>query len=162
MLQTPIRYFNTNEAIFGTSDLEARIANGSIQTVGLAEAIITGQAPDGGLFMPTHFPQINLETISRMKDMPYAGVFVETMEGFFEGTLPRETLERIAHDAYPEKDERSAFRPFIEQLSDIDYIGRLDEGPTFAFKDYAAQVLFRFIEALMRQDPAEAKALAEE
>ena len=112
--------------------------------------------------MPTHIPQINPEAILRMKDMSYAQVFAETMQPFFEGTLPRETLENIAEEAYPEKDEKSAFRPFIEKISEIDYIGRLDEGPTFAFKDYAAQVLFRIIEALMKQDSGEVESLGRE
>ncbi len=162
MLNIPPRYFSTNSGIFGTSGLESGIADGSIKTVGLAEAIITGQAPDGGLFMPTHIPQISLESIAGMKDMPYARVFVEAMQPFFEGTLPKETLERIAKEAYPEKDEKSAFRPFIEKISEIDYIARLDEGPTLAFKDYAAQVLFRVIEALLKQDSAEVEGLAKE
>src|SRR3989338_9912076 len=127
MQSVPPRYFSTNEAIFGTSNLESRIAEGSLQTVGLAEAIITGQAPDGGLFMPTHIPQISRETVARMKCMDYAHVFVEAMQPFFEGTLPMETLEQIAVEAHPEKDDRSAFRPFIEQLSKIDYIARLED-----------------------------------
>lgn len=146
MIDAPIRYFSTNQAIFGAPDLESRIANGSVETVGLAEAIITGQAPDGGLFMPTHFPSIDLGTIGRMKDMPYSQVFVEVMKDFFECVLSKETLERIAEEAY-------TFEPFLEKISDKDYIARLDEGPTFAFKDYAAQVLFRVTEALIKEEP---------
>lgn len=146
----PIRYFSTNQGIFGTRDLEARIANGSVETVGLAEAILTGQAPDGGLFMPTNFPRIRPSTIRRMASMDYAGVFVEVMGGFFDGVLSESTLERIAQDAYSGHD---GFEPFIEEISKKDYIGRLDEGPTAAFKDYAAQVLFRVVEALMKEEP---------
>lgn len=146
MINAPIRYFNTNHAIFGTKDLETRIADGSLKTVGLAEAIITGQAPDSGLFMPTHFPHIDLETISRMKEMSYSQIFVEVMKDFFEGIVSKKTLERIAQEAY-------TFEPFIEKISNKDYIARLDEGPTFAFKDYAAQVLFRVTEALMKEEP---------
>ncbi len=141
-----IRYFSTNQSIFGSTDLESRIADGSLETVGLAEAIITGQAPDGGLFMPTHFPSIDASRIQRMKNMEYWQVFVEVMGGFFDGVLSRKTLERIAQEAY-------TFAPFIETISDADYIVRLDEGPTEAFKDYAAQVLFRVIEALTEEEP---------
>ncbi len=143
MVGKPIKYFSSNEAIFG-SDLEKRIAD--IKTVGLAEAIITGQAPDGGLFMPTHFPSINEEGIKRMKNMPYGNVFVEVMSPFFEGVLARKTLEKIAKEAY-------TFKPFIEKIYKSDYIARLDEGPTAAFKDYAAQVLFKIVEALIREEP---------
>lgn len=140
----PIRYFSTNHTTFGMPDLENKIRNGSLLAADLAEAIITGQAPDGGLFMPTHFPSIGSETRGQMRDMPYHKVFVETMKGFFEGVLPEKTLEGIAKEAY-------TFEPFIEKISDIDYIVRLDEGPTAAFKDYAAQVLFRLTEALMKE-----------
>lgn len=141
-----IGYFSTNQAVFGSPDLEQRISDRSLHTVGFAEAIITGQAPDGGLFMPTKFPLIDLKTIGRMKEMPYSQIFVETMKHFFDGVLSKETLERIAKEAY-------TFEPFIEQISKSDYIARLDEGPTAAFKDYAAQVLFRTIEALMKEEP---------
>ena len=150
MLNVAPRYFSTNAAVFGTPDLEERVAKGQLQTVDLAEAIIAGQAPDGGLYMPTHFPQISLEAISRMRDMSYAQVFVEVIKDFFQDVLSESTLERIAHDAY---EGDSPFEPLVEPLSDIDHIGRLDEGPTFAFKDYAAQVLFRFMEALMEERP---------
>lgn len=140
-----IKYFSTNQAVFGSEDLEQRIANGSLKTVGLAEAIITGQAPDGGLFMPTHFPFISPKEIGAMKDMPYSQIFTEVMRGFFKGVLSEKTLERIAKEAY-------TFEPFIEKISDTDYIVRLDEGPTAAFKDYAAQVLFRVVEALIKEE----------
>ncbi len=92
--------------------------------------------------------------------MEYWKVFVEVMEPFFEGVLSRKTLEEIAQEAYAGYE---GFEPVIEQLMDpkapitkpgtADYIVRLDEGPTFAFKDYAAQALFRITEALMREQP---------
>jgi len=157
MITSPIRYFSTNEAIFGTSDLEKWIADGSIRTVDLAEAITVGQASDGGLFMPTHFPKFNSEDIRQMKNKSYPEIFVDVMKDFFQDVLPESTLDRIAKEAYPQEDP-NPFRPFIEQISEIDdirvnYIARLDEGPSAAFKDYAAQVLFRIIEELRIQKP---------
>tara|TARA_Y100000310_G_scaffold318878_1_gene373452 strand:- start:19089 stop:20651 length:1563 start_codon:yes stop_codon:yes gene_type:complete len=156
MIVTPIGYFSTNQAILGP-DLEARIRDGSLETVGLAESIIAGQAPDGGLFMPTHFPQISSETIAGMRNMSYAGIFVEVMKDYFHDVLSEETLEQIAKEAY---EGDNPFEPFIESLpqiddigTSIDHISRLDEGPSAAFKDYAAQVLFRVIEALRREKP---------
>lgn len=141
MIQTPIRYVSTN-----VTGLEAKIADGTVNTVGLAEAIFTGQAPDSGLFVPTHFPQVTQETISGMRDMPYSKVFVEVMKDFFQEVLSESTLESIGQEAY-------IFEPFIEPISDEDYIARLDEGPTNAFKDYAAQVFFRTLEALLKEEP---------
>ncbi|MBI2133841.1 hypothetical protein HYU11_04120 [Candidatus Woesearchaeota archaeon] len=132
-----IRYFNTNEAIFGSSRY--------VKTVGLAEAIIRGQAPDGGLYMPAQFPAISPERIALMGGMRYPQIFVETMKDFFYETLHQETLERIAHEAYD-------FEPYVEHVSGIDKIVRLDEGPTAAFKDYAAVVFFRIVKAIVEQE----------
>ena len=145
-MQDAPRYFSSNAGIIGSRDLENRISGGSIQTVGLAEAIITGRAPDGGLFMPTHFPLIDFDTIKGMNDMPYRSVFVEVMDGFFKEVLSKKTLERIAAEAYK-------FEPLIEPITNRDIIARLDEGPTAAFKDYAAQVFFGVVEALMKEEP---------
>ncbi len=143
-----IRYFNINEAIFG-KDLESKISSGNIRTVGLAEAIITGQCPDGGLYMPTSFPQVSLERIAEMSLMSYSDIFVEVMKGYFEGVLPQETLEKIAHEAYD-------FEPYIENISSIDKIARLDEGPTAAFKDFASVVLFRLTQAMIEYEQKKA------
>ncbi len=146
MPTAPIRYFSTNTAIFGSPGLEERISSGQVPTAGLAEAIIKGQAPDGGLFIPSRFPQMNLEKISSLKGAPYSRFFTEVMRGFFDGVLSESTLDRISTEGYN-------FEPYIEKISKIDFIGRLDTGPTAAFKDYAAQVLFRVIEALMKEEP---------
>jgi len=140
------RYFSSNQAIFGTPDLEARIRDGSLHTFGLAEAIIKGGAPDGGLLMPTYIPQIDMDKIVSMKGQPYSDFFFETPKLFFQDVLSEKTLERIGKEAYK-------FEPWIEDISKNDIIARLDEGPTAAFKDYAAQVFFRVIEALMTEEP---------
>lgn len=142
----PIRYFSTNAGIFGTPDLEGRISSGDLPTVGLAEAIILGQADDGGLFMPIRFPKIEPRDIGRMRGMSYSQIFARVMGDFFYGVLTEATLKKIANDAY-------TFQPYIEQISDADILVRLDEGPTAAFKDYAAQVLFRIVEALRKEVP---------
>lgn len=136
------RYFSSDQAVLGTQGLEALISRS--ETVDIAEAIFKGQASDGGLFIPDHFPFVDPEIIKQMRNWSYPDIFVEVMNPFFEDTLARKTLERIAKEAY-------TFKPFAEKISDIDFIVRLDEGPTAAFKDYAAQVLFRFTEALVKE-----------
>ena len=82
-----IGYFSTNEAIFDSPDLERKIKDRSLKPAGLAEAIITGQAPDGGLFMPTNFPAITMEEMNGMKKLPYSAVFTKVMRDFFKGIL---------------------------------------------------------------------------
>ena len=142
----PVRYFSTNTGIFGSPDLEERISGGDLPTVGLAQAIIQGQADDGGLLMPNRFPQIGPKNFGRMGEMSYSQIFSRIMNDFFQGILQETTLRRISNEAY-------TFQPYIEKISDTEFLARLDEGPTAAFKDYAAQVLFRIIESLMKEVP---------
>ena len=140
------RYFSSNEAIFGTSDLEARIRNNSLHTVGLAEATITGQAPDGGLLMPTYIPKFPLSKIMKMGNMEYWQVFTEVTEPFFDGVLSRKTREKIAQEAYN-------FEPLIQWVSENTVFTRLDLGPSGAFKDFRGQVFFRIIDAIINDEP---------
>lgn len=151
MTNSPIRYFSTNQAIFGSRDLEERIRSGSVETVDLAEAIITGQTPDGGLFIPDRFPQIDVSEIEIMKGQDYHQIFSRVMEPFFDGLLSREEINEIGKEAYSGV---NGFSPFLENIAHgQDWLARLDAGPTWAFKDYAAQVLFRFVERIMKKAP---------
>lgn len=79
-----------------------------------------------------------------MRGWPYHKIFVEAMWPFFEGTLGRNRLESIAKEAYK-------FEPWIEHRG-VDYIVRLDEGPTASFKDFGLQAQSKFIQALRKDD----------
>ena len=50
---------------YSTRDVEKK-------AVTSAEAIKLGQAPDGGLFIPDHFPKTDKDFISSLADMCYA------------------------------------------------------------------------------------------
>ena len=141
-MQAAPRYFSSNAGILGTQRLEALVSRG--ETVSLAEAILLGQAPDGGLLMPDHIPKIDGTIIKKMRGWGHKRIFVEVMMPYFAGTLPRKTLERIAQEAY-------TFKPFIEPIG-LDYIDRLDNGPTASFKDFGLQAQRRFIEALRKDE----------
>jgi len=60
----PIRYFSTNQAIFGSRDLEERISRGDVPTVTIAEAVFLGYAPDGGILMPSRIPRMSWDEVA--------------------------------------------------------------------------------------------------
>src|SRR3989338_11517627 len=147
----PIKYFSTNQAIFGAPDLEERISSGSLHTVGLGEAIIRGQADDGGLLMPSRLPQMSLVSIAGMRNARFEDVSADVITPYFEGVLKPETIRRITHEAYGRKGH--SFKPFLERISRNKVLARLDEGPTNDFKNYAAEFLFRVTNALRAERP---------
>jgi len=150
MINAP-RYFNTNQAILDSKEFNQALKEGSLETIDLAQAMLKGQAPDGGLYLPTHFPSMSPSIAHTIGTRDYPHVFAGVVDGFFEGVLSRNTLEEIAQGAYGGAE---GFEPIIEEANrGRDYIVRLDEGPTLAFKDYAAQVLFRITEELMKEKP---------
>lgn len=149
MMVEPLLLYSTNQASFGP-DLEERVLRGGLETVGFAEAIFRGQAPDGGLYVPIRFPQVTRDEQAAFKKMTYGQVFAVIAGKYLQGVLERSTTQRIGSEIFDNPVD--GFEPFIEPISDIDFISRLDEGPSFAFKDYA-KPLSRFMEAIISEEP---------
>ena len=57
--------------------------NGGTYTA--AQAILTGIAPDGGLFVPETIPSISWEELERMKDMPFYELSATVLAKFLDG-----------------------------------------------------------------------------
>ncbi len=105
------------------------------------EALIMGQAPDGGLFMPTRIPSIPIEEIAGLKGRPYREAALAVGRRFWEDAIPGDDLENILREAYN-------FEIPIENVYDRKYVMRLDRGPTASFKDFAARLMSRLMSYL--------------
>ena len=110
---------------------------GQSPSVSFAEAVATGLAPDGGLYLPQEIPNLsgNLEA---WESLNYADLCLAFMD-YFTGDYDSETLRNIIHDAYA-----SFSHPDIAPLKNLDdnlYVLELFHGPTLAFKDFALQML---------------------
>ncbi len=74
--------------------------NHNSELVSFKEALIKGQAPDKGLYMPNHIPKIPSDKIKLMKDMPYWEIaFIVTSE-FLRNEISENDLRRITKKAY--------------------------------------------------------------
>jgi threonine synthase len=117
------------------------------------EAILQGQAPDKGLYMPVEIPSFADEEIASMKEQSYADLAYLVMRKFIS---PEEVddavLRQIVDDAYD-------FDLPIEQVSEQDFLMRLDRGPTASFKDFAARALGRLMAHFLEQSDQEAVIL---
>ncbi len=108
------------------------------EKVSFREALLQGQAPDEGLFMPERIPALRPEEIMALKGRPYAEAAFRVGWAFLEGEIDREALQRIVADAYD-------YEVPLEPVTGRKYVMRLDRGPTASFKDFAARMMARLM-----------------
>lgn len=90
--------------------------------VDLGEALLRGQAPDKGLYMPEELPRFSKEFLRRARDLSYPELAVEILAPYAESVFSREALSEICQDAYD-------FPVPLEQVSGRHYVLRLDRVP---------------------------------
>ena len=117
-----------------------------------AEAIITGIAPDGGLFVPETIPQISAGEIEEMKNMQFFQISARVLSKYLTDFTEAELLE-FAQAAYDE--EKCGENPIplvqLNAYNDREYILELWHGPTCAFKDVALQMLPHLMTASVKK-----------
>lgn len=106
-------------------------------TVTASEAILKGLASDGGLFVPTSIPQLDVP-MDLLKDMTYQEVAYEVMSRFLTD-FTEEELKNCINKAYDEKFDTEEIAPLVK-VDDTYYL-ELFHGSTIAFKDMALSIL---------------------
>ena len=102
-----------------------------------AEAIAKGLANDGGLFVPSIFPDVSKE-LDKILDMDYAETAAFVLSKYLEEYDYASLLE-ACKKAYAKFEENDA-APVV-QIDENLYILELFHGPTLAFKDIALTLL---------------------
>jgi len=110
--------------------------NGQTPAVNLREALLQGQAPDRGLYLPVQFPKLTLDEIIAFAKLPYHEIAFWVLSKYTDGIVANDTLAAICRDIYN-------FDVPLERVYDRVYVMRLDRGPTASFKDFAAQMMAR-------------------
>jgi len=109
--------------------------------------LLAGLAPDGGLYMPASWPQLQPLPASPAGDYAAAAAYVM---GPYTGGNPRHAdLFAIVSDAYAGFSHPET-APMHEIGPDL-FLLELFHGPTLAFKDFAMQVLSRLMERALKR-----------
>jgi threonine synthase len=116
------------------------------------EAVFSGLAPDGGLYVPTKQADLGL----RIRGFSKKNTFPELSEiligDLLEGELSRESVHRVAERAF-------TFAPALQPLEDGLTLLELFHGPTCAFKDFGASFLAAVMEEFLLQEDRQAVIL---
>ena len=107
--------------------------------VSAANAIATGIAPDGGLFVPENVPVLSSADFAALSEMNYVQRATFVFEKFLTD-FTKEEIEYCAKGAYLGTFDNDLPAP-LYTLNDNTHILELWHGPTCAFKDLALQIL---------------------
>ena len=115
------------------------------------QVLLTGLAPDGGLYVPDQLPRFDEVEIARWAGLPYNELALQVIRPFVADTIPQADLKRCIDESYDEFSHR-AIAP-LTMLDANEWMLELFHGPTLAFKDFALQVLGRLLDfVLTRRD----------
>ncbi len=118
--------------------------NGNAELVSFSEALLQGQAPDKGLYMPTFIPELDMEDIAEFMNKKYHEIAFEVVHSFLKDEIAAADLSEIVKDAYN-------FDIPIETIYERKHILRLDGGPTASFKDFAARLMARLMQHFLKK-----------
>ena len=109
------------------------------------EILLEGLAPDGGLYLPETYPQVDASTLEKWRPLPYADLAFEILSLYIDD-IPAADLKAICRKTYTAAvfgtKEIVPLRPLEAGL----YLEALSNGPTLAFKDLAMQLLGNLFE----------------
>ena len=132
---------NTNRYI----DTRGAVAD----AVTFTEAVIDGLASGGGLYVPETIPELTLNEICALADMPYAQRAAYIYKKF-NVDLPDGVVDTLMEQTYGDNFDDERICP-ITSLDENTHVLELWHGPTSAFKDMALQCLPRFFSASATQ-----------
>ena len=122
------------------------------------DILLEGLAPDGGLYLPEHYPRIGLEDLRRLQTLSYPDLAFEILRPYVE-PMDAATLRSLVRATYTADAFGSSDIVRMKPLdAHISLLG-VSEGPTLAFKDMALQLLGRLFEQALAKSGEELNIL---
>ena len=120
-------------------------SRGASASVSFEEAIGSGYAADGGLYVPETLPPITADDLEAWKNLDFPALAVEVLRPFVAGEIPDADLEPLLAACYGDflAPEKIPVVPLATAPRVA--VAELFYGPTFCFKDLGLQVLVRFL-----------------
>ncbi|HPU10453.1 MAG TPA: threonine synthase [Ottowia sp.] len=126
------------------------------------DILLEGLAPDGGLYLPEHYPQVDRMTLDHWRHLyaqhGYATLAFEILSLYIDD-IPAADLKALCEKTYtPEVFGTLEIVP-LKKLGDGFYLEALSNGPTLAFKDMAMQLLGNLFEYELKRRGAQLNIL---
>jgi threonine synthase len=116
------------------------------------EILLEGLAPDGGLYLPTHYPKIDDATLTHWRGLygngqpgGYADLAFAILSLYIDD-IPADDLRALVRKTYTKAVYGTDAIVPVRRLAGDLHIEALSNGPTLAFKDMAMQLLGNLFE----------------
>jgi threonine synthase len=113
------------------------------------EILLEGLAPDGGLYLPEHYPQVDAALLTQWRGVwqteGYAGLAFAVLSLYIDD-IPAADLKAICTRTYTQEVFGTQAIVPLRALEPGFYLEALSNGPTLAFKDMAMQLLGNLFE----------------
>lgn len=121
---------------------------GQMPEKSFTEVLLMGLAPDGGLAVPKHIPQISTATLAEWQKLSYPDLALEIFKYFIDDIAPND-LKSLINRAYNRDNFGSDDITPLRYVDDNTAILGLSGGPTLAFKDIAMQMIGELFEYVL-------------
>ena len=122
---------------------------GEAPSLGFNDALLTGLARDGGLYVPENWPHFSKKDIRALRGRSYEDIAFAVLQPFVEGEIPNDDFRSMIDEAYATF-RHPAVVPLV-QTGANSFVLELFHGPTLAFKDVAMQLLARLMDHVLAE-----------
>ncbi|HSO45992.1 MAG TPA: threonine synthase, partial [Rhodoferax sp.] len=113
------------------------------------DILLEGLAPDGGLYLPEHYPQVDDVALSHLRriyqNQGYADLAFEVLSLYIDD-IPAADLKALCRKTYTTEVFGTPEIVPLRPLENGIWLEALSNGPTLAFKDMAMQLLGNLFE----------------
>ncbi len=122
---------------------------GEAPRLGFKDAVLTGLARDGGLYVPEEWPSLSASEIASFRGRSFVGIAKEVLAPFVDDEIETGAFNEIVETAYADFGH-PAVTPLV-QTDANEFVLELFHGPTMAFKDVAMQLLARLMDHILAE-----------
>ena len=112
------------------------------------EAMRSGLAPDGGLYVPSDIPKLPDSFLASGQNLNFSDIAFKMAVPFLSDELSEDKIRSVVEDAFN-------FPVVLKKINDQHSVLELFHGPTLAFKDYGARFMARLFSEIARRDDEE-------
>ncbi|KIC43761.1 threonine synthase [Ruegeria sp. ANG-S4] len=122
---------------------------GQAPELSFEDAMLTGLARDGGLYLPAEIPVMTQDQIAALAGLSYEEIAFRVMWPYVSGSFDADEFRAIIARAY-EGFGHDARAP-LKQLNENHFLLELFHGPTLAFKDFAMQLIGQLFQVALKR-----------
>ncbi len=122
---------------------------GQAPELSFEEAMLTGLARDGGLYLPAEIPVMSQDKIAELAGLPYEEIAFRVMWPYVNESFAEDEFKAIIARAYDGFGHDA--RAPLKQLNENHFLLELFHGPTLAFKDFAMQLIGQLFQVALKR-----------